>query len=180
MNDKEIILHLQHNKYSLALKGLYSILPDVKQYIKANSGSTDDANDIFQDALVILYKKVHSNNFTLTVSLKSYLLAVIRNCWLQELRKRKKLSLSETNTDLTKEEIDEESNFTFATSAFNLLGEKCKELLIQFYLKKKSFKEIASLLEFSDENIAKNQKYRCMQKAKENYITLSKNSIYAE
>ncbi len=175
MTDKEIIEHLQLNKYSLALKGLYNILPDVKKYIKANSGTTDDAQDIFQDALVVLYKKVHSENFELMTSLKTYLLAVVKNCWLQELRQRKKLPATETAADIAAIEMDEEPGFVFATAAFNLLGEKCRQILILFYFKKQSFKEIAAALAFSDEKTAKNQKYRCMQKAKENYTILSKN-----
>lgn len=178
MNDKQIIEHLQHNKYSLALKGLYNNLGEIKQYIQANSGSVDDAEDIFQDALVILYKKIHSPGFNLTVSLKTYLLAVAKNCWLQELRQRKKIPAGDVVIEPEDNDTTEEPDFDFATTAFKLLGDKCRELLIQFYFKKKSFKEIASLLAFSDELVAKNQKYRCLQKAKENYKTLSNKGIY--
>jgi len=178
MTDKEIIEHLQQNKYSLAVKGLYNILPYVKQYIKANSGTAADAEDILQDALVILYKKVHSGNFTLTVTLKTYLLAIVRNCWLQQLRQQKKMPAGEIINDTPADEITEEPALQLADTAFNLLGEKCKQLLILFYFKKKNFKEIASAIGFSDEKVAKNQKYRCIQKAKENYLILSKNGSH--
>jgi DNA-directed RNA polymerase specialized sigma24 family protein len=85
MTDKTIIEHLRHNKYSMALKGLYDMFPAVNQYIKTNSGFADDARDVFQDTLVVLYKKVHSGDLTLTVPLKVYLLAIAKNCWLQKL-----------------------------------------------------------------------------------------------
>ncbi|MEI2748935.1 MAG: hypothetical protein V9E88_09285 [Ferruginibacter sp.] len=68
--------------------------------------------------------------------------------------------------------INEEAMFSSASAAFNLLGEKCRMLLILFYHKKQSYKEIATALSFSDEKTAKNQKYRCLQKAKENYLTI--------
>lgn len=178
MTDKEIIEHLRNNKYAAALKGMYNILPDVKKYVKANNGTTDDAEDIFQDALVILYKKVQSDNLILTVPLKTYLLAIVKNCWLQELRRRKKLPAAESSNDIAMEELDEEPGFIFAKAAFELLGEKCRQLLIMFYFKKEGYKKIATALAFSDEKTAKNQKYRCLQKAKENYITLSKNSTH--
>jgi hypothetical protein len=55
---------------------------------------------------------------------------------------------------------------------------KCKQLLILFYFKKKSFREIAAALAFSDEKVAKNQKYRCLQKAKENYFSISNNGTH--
>jgi hypothetical protein len=51
-------------------------------------------------------------------------------------------------------------------------------LLILFYFKKKSFREIASSLAFRSENVAKNQKYRCLQKAKDNYLSLSKTDTH--
>ncbi len=175
MTDKEIIEHLRQNKYSAALKGLYNILPLAKKYIRDNNGTTDDAEDIFQDALVVLCKKVQSNDFILSAPLKTYLLAIVKNCWLQELRNRKKLPAGQAVDDIGATEVYEEPGFVFAKAAFDLLGEKCKQLLIMFYFKKEDYKTIAAALAFSDEKIAKNQKYRCLQKAKETYITLSKN-----
>lgn len=178
MTDKEIIEHLQHNKYAAAVKGLYNILPLVKKHILANSGSADDAEDIFQDALVILCKKVQAENFVLTAPLKTYLMAVVKNCWLQQLRQRKKLPASEVAADIVNVETNEEAGFILAQNAFDLLGEKCRQLLVLFYFKQYSFKTIAAELSFSDEKTAKNQKYRCLQKAKENYINLSKNGAH--
>jgi RNA polymerase sigma factor (sigma-70 family) len=178
MTDNEIIKHLQKKKYSAAVKGLYNILPLVKKYIRANNGTPDDAQDIFQDALVILCKKTQAENFVLTAPIKSYLLAIVKNCWLQQLRQRKKLPAAEIVADIAIEEINEEPGFDLAKNAFESLGEKCRQLLILFYFKQQSFKAIAAELSFSDERTAKNQKYRCLQKAKENYINLLKNGTH--
>jgi RNA polymerase sigma factor (sigma-70 family) len=176
MTDKDIIEQLRLNKYSVALKGLYNVFPLVKKHIKANSGTGSDAEDILQDALVILCKKVQAENFLLTAPLKNYLFAIAKNCWLQELRQRKKLPVGESPGEIIQTETGEEPGFILAKAAFDLLGEKCRQLLILFYFKKESFKKIATQLSFSDEKTAKNQKYRCLQKAKETYVTLSKNS----
>lgn len=178
MTDTEIIDQLKKDKFSKAIKGLYSVLPSVKQYIKANNGSGEDAKDVFQDALVVLYKNVQAGEFVLSVTLKTYLMAVVKNCWLRELRKRKKLPPGEAPVDIADTLPKEEPGFSNAKAAFNLLGEKCRQLLILFYFKKKSFKEIAMALSFSDERVAKNQKYRCMEKAKENYLILSKTGTH--
>jgi RNA polymerase sigma factor (sigma-70 family) len=176
MTDKEIIEHLRNNKYQKATNGLYNILPLVKKYISANSGTSDDAKDIFQDALVILYKNVQTESFTLSAPLKTYLLAVTKNLWLQELRRRNKMPVSNEQIDIPEAVPAEEKDFNLATAAFYLLGERCRHLLILFYFKKKTYRELASFLGFGDERTAKNQKYRCLQKAKENYLTLSKSS----
>ena len=178
MTDTEIVEHLRNNKYSKAVNGLYNILPSIKKYICANSGTEEDAKDIFQDALVILYKKVNSTEFVLSASLTTYLNAIAKNLWLTDLRRRKKLPEDKSSTDIADVVTYEETGFTIATTAFNLLGEKCRQLLMLFYFKNKSFKEIAGILAFSDEKIAKNQKYRCIQKAKENYVTLLKNDTH--
>jgi RNA polymerase sigma factor (sigma-70 family) len=172
MTDQDIIENLKFNKYSLVLKGLYKCFPEAKKYILSNNGSEEDAQDIFQDALVILYKKVHSNTLTLTSSLKNYLFAIVKNCWLQELRRRNKNFTGNSEEKIPADEFNEEAMFSSASAAFNLLGEKCKMLLILFYHRKQSYKEIATALSFSDEKTAKNQKYRCLQKAKENYSVI--------
>ncbi len=173
MTDNEIIEYLRQNKYSKALKGLYACLHQVKKHILENNGNNDDVQDVFQDALVILYKKVQEPSFSLTSSLQTYTVAIVKNIWHQELRRKNKFQTTEV-IDIAQETVpDETENFTNANAAFNLLGEKCKQLLTLFYHKKLSFKEIAAQLAFSDEKTAKNQKYRCLQKAKENYNTLT-------
>jgi len=174
MTDKQIIEFLRNNKYQKAVNGLYDVLSSVKKYILSNSGTSDDAKDFSQDALVVLYKNVQSDSFTLTVPLKTYLLAIVKNLWLQELRRRNKIPITSDQPEIPDITSNEDKNFDIAKAAFNLLGERCRQLLILFYFKKKTYRELASFLQFGDERTAKNQKYRCLQKAKENYLTLSK------
>lgn len=178
MTDQEIIEYLKRDKYAHALRGLYNTLPAVKKYILSNNGTADDAMDIFQDVLVILYNKVRQPDFLLSSGLHSYLLAIAKNCWLYELRQRKKIPTVETAIDIAETTTSEENEFMIASKAFNLLGEKCRKLLILFYYRKQSFKEIAAHLSFSDVRVAKNQKYRCLQKAKEHYLHLSKSDSH--
>jgi RNA polymerase sigma factor (sigma-70 family) len=175
MTDTGIIDHLKNNKYSKAINGLYSFFPSVNKFIVSNNGASQDAEDIFQDALVILYKKVNSSDFQLTSSLKTYLHAIVKNLWHEELRKRRKIPVLQGDHDLPDEVATyNDASLKIAEAAFTLLGKKCRQLLIQFYLMKKSFRQIAVSLSFSDEKVAKNQKYRCLQKAKENFLQLSK------
>src|SRR5689334_17553065 len=100
MTDKQIIEFLRNNKYQKAVNKLYDVLSTVKNYIRSNNGTTDDAEDIFQDALVVLYKNVQSNSFALTVPLKTYLLAIVKNLWWQELRRRNKIPVTSGQADI--------------------------------------------------------------------------------
>lgn len=174
MTDQQILEHIKFHRYPAALDGLYSGLPAVKKYITANSGSADDAQDMFQDALVILCRKVNAQDFVLTAPLKTYLFSIVKNCWLQQLKQRRNAALI---TELPANDESEEAAFMLAQAAFNSLGEKCRSLLTMFYFEKKSYQAIAETLGFGDDKTAKNQKYRCLQKAKESYFNLSKQQI---
>jgi len=61
---------------------------------------------------------------------------------------------------------EKEERLTITLSAFESLGQACKDLLKQFYFHKMSLKSIAESLEM-EEASAKNKKYRCIQKLKE-------------
>jgi RNA polymerase sigma factor (sigma-70 family) len=173
MKDTEILEHLKSDRYRKAVRGLYDCFPAVRQLVMSNSGNREDAEDIFQEALLILYKKARSADFELTSTIKTFIVGISRNLWYAELRRKGKDAVI-VNFEMVQDEIvnDNEQQYKMAEMAFNLLGEKCKQLLILFYFKKKSMSEVARILEFSNEKVAKNQKYRCLEKAKDNFINL--------
>lgn len=180
MTDEEIIQSLQQGNQTAALKKLYQYYPAVRQMILQNNGNRHDAEDIYQEALIILCRKLKEKDFQLTSGLKTFLYSISRLQWMNELRKRKKdISTSLDVTGEKESEIEklngylrEEEKFKKAETALMKLGNKCQKLLQLFYAQKKTFKEIADALDFSNEKVAKNQKYRCMEKARENYAQL--------
>ena len=182
MKDEDIIELLKNNNYKKSAEKLYSYFPVVKKHILKNNGAKQDAEDVFQEALVILIRKVQSEQFKLTSSLNTYLYSICRYLWNDELKKKnRRADLNvDGNLDTLKNEdvselVKEESDLKMAEKAFNGLGDKCKDLLQLFYFAKLSMKEIAEKLDFSSEKVAKNQKYRCIEKAKENLNTLKNN-----
>ncbi|MCC6371664.1 MAG: sigma-70 family RNA polymerase sigma factor [Bacteroidia bacterium] len=180
MKDAEIIKDIRAGDYSRSAKHLYVYYPVVKKFVLSNSGRREDAEDIFQDALVILFGKVKASEFQLTSTLNTYLYSICKNLWHERLRRlNKELS---TNKDLIGtlpdhdeliKSIEENSKTKKAFEAVALLGEKCRQLLTLFYFKKMSMALIAQQLRFSSEKLAKNQKYRCIEKAKEIYSSLN-------
>ncbi|MCE3228041.1 MAG: polymerase, sigma-24 subunit, subfamily [Bacteroidetes bacterium] len=178
MNDKEIIKLISEKSYNKVVKNLYGYFPVIKKYIIKNSGTKSDAEDIFQDALLVLFKKTEKGNFELTSSLNTFLFGISRNLWKEQLRKNKKevYSTVENQADVTEDfssATEEYQKSKKAVEALSQLGEKCKQLLHLFYYKKLSMAEIASKLGFAGEKGAKNQKYRCLEKAKEIYSSLN-------
>lgn len=175
MTDQEIINLLKDGRYDKAMKTLYKSFPVLKKWVLKNSGTKADAEDVFQDVLLVLCKKIKESDFQLTSTLATYMTGIGKNLWLSQLRKRKitPSNIEGEELELVDHSLNEsEQVFTLAEQAFALLGEKCKELLIMFYHKKESMSAIATKLGFSTDRVAKNQKYRCLEKAKENYIQL--------
>lgn len=149
----------------------------VANIVLTNSGSKDDADDIFQDTVIVLYEKIKSGTFVLTSSLKTYLYSVSKNLWLYRLRqivRDSKLNESflavpaeDFNVDYYYEENNRQDKMT---EYIQLLGDSCKKILLMFYYEKLSTKAIAAKLELAGSDYVKTQKYRCLQKLKSLYL----------
>ena len=64
-SDEEILRGLRRERQD-ALKQIYKIVyPSVLAYIKNNSGSEDEAQDIFQEAMIVFYQKAMNEEFKL-------------------------------------------------------------------------------------------------------------------
>ena len=173
MDDKLVITLLRTDKHAQGFSALYDHYPPIEKMIYRNGGTRHDAKDIYQEALIILYNKAKDENFRLTAKLSTYLFSVCRFLWMDEIKKRGKIptdKLSEENDpglheDMNKE-LEKEKELQLAEKAISSLGEKCREILILFYMDRKSMAEIAELLGYSSENTAKNQKFKCLESAR--------------
>src|SRR3989339_368770 len=58
-------------------------------FIKKNNGDDDDANDVFQEAIIIMYRKIKDNSLILDCSFDTYLYSICRFLWMKQLEKRK-------------------------------------------------------------------------------------------
>lgn len=169
MSDQKILEFFKNGHREKAFAKLYELHPKIEKLILSKGGSKQDASDVFQEALIVLYRKLQTTDFVLTSSLYTYLYAVSRNIWSNSYKQQSKIpqnELDETQMDVVKN-IQQEKKYQFAERAFSELGERCQQLLLMFYHKKMSFQTIADLMHFKSEKIAKNQKYKCLQKAKD-------------
>ncbi len=138
-----------------------------------NSGYPDDARDIFQEAMIVLYEKVRSGSFELNCQLKTYLYSVCRRLWLKRLGQLQR-SFSEVenleDTVPVEDELErhEQRNrdFQIMEQSMNSLGEPCRSLLEAYYLETKSMVEIAADFGYTNADNAKNQKYKCLMRLK--------------
>ena len=76
------------------------VLPSIIYWVKQNSGSELEARDIFQDAMIILFKKLGTGHLELICSIKTYLKAICQNLWLNQLRKKTLPAPPEINEEM--------------------------------------------------------------------------------
>lgn len=145
----------------------------VQSMILGNNGTVDDARDVFQEAMMVLYDKAKSGQFELNCLLKTYIFSVSRRLWLKRLQQLQKYSyevdsLPETipvEDDLEQSEREERA-FHLMEKAMMGLGEPCRSLLTAYYLEKKNMADIAGSFGYTNADNAKNQKYKCLTRLK--------------
>tara|TARA_R110002051_G_scaffold131376_2_gene205263 strand:+ start:4460 stop:5002 length:543 start_codon:yes stop_codon:yes gene_type:complete len=171
MSDQKILELYRNGNREKAFKNLYKLYPRIEKLIVSKGGKKEDALDVFQESLIILNRNLENSNFQLSSSFYTYLYSVSRFVWNDFQKKHDKQLI----LDISRAEIEihnnvlEEKKYENAENAFKKLGKRCQQILQLFYYKAKSFKEITKEMNFSSEKIAKNQKYKCLVKAKEIY-----------
>lgn len=100
-SDEEIIDGLK-KRNNQTLQYIYKNHYDpVRQLIINNSGSDDDAEDVFQEALIIVFKRLNKGDeFELTSTFKTYIYSVCRLIWLKKLRDLRKMDVTELNREM--------------------------------------------------------------------------------
>ena len=153
--------------------------PLIRFLVMENGGAGEDAEDIFQDGIIIIYNKISLNELKLTSSFKTYMYSVCRNLWLQKLNKRKaifdKLTDVEEYIDLPKDvlheaSIEETELHRIIQIHFLSLADDCQKLL-RLFIKNIPLREIASMLGYKTEKYAKTRKYLCKEELKKRIAT---------
>jgi RNA polymerase sigma factor (sigma-70 family) len=151
--------------------------PTIKFLITTNSGTETDAEDVFQDALIVLFRKIAKESLILTSSFKTFLYSICRNLWLQRLDRRvfsneflEMEDLSEMHDDLHLEQPEEDyEKYRLFQQHFLRLSLDCQKVL-RLFMGKTSLKEIADIMGFKTEKYAKTRKFMCKEKLKNSII----------
>jgi len=174
INNSDIIFNLQSDnlkKRNEALDFVYkSYYPIIKSMIMDNSGSQVEAEDIFQDSMIVLYSNARKADFKLTCTLKTYLFSIARNLWLNKLKMSNRMVIKPINTEIIELSSEESEIATLnprqmtIKRQFENLGHQCKEVLYKFYYHRMSMHSIAKDMGLANEQVAKNKKSRCLKK----------------
>ncbi len=167
----------------------------VENYVLKNNGTKEDAQDIFQETLIVFFEKLKQEDFYLTASLKTYIIAISKNMWLNVLRKNKKTtvySLVTSNTNSGNSDDNENSfsqnlleKHTFILSQsfdeelenekpllekfddyFSRLTSHCQNLLSTIVEDEKTTEEIQKEFGYTTRHNLHNQKHKCVKQLK--------------
>lgn len=167
-NDKKSVEVIYSQNYNL-----------IQALVVNNSGTIDDAKDLFQEAMMVLFEKARSGNFELNCQIRTYLYSIARRLWLKKLNtgNRQIADFDDTNEtmilvdDDIQEHEEKDAAFEMMHNAISNLGEPCKSLLESFYFKNKSMLDIAQDFGYTNAENAKTQKYKCLMRLKKLFFS---------
>jgi RNA polymerase sigma factor (sigma-70 family) len=150
----------------------------IQNMVFKNSGTDDDAKDVYQEAMIDVVLQIKNGKLDqLSSRLSTYLYSICYYKWIDRLRKKGRMMESGFDDDLDGVVIQEEestSPYLLAMEkVMSQIGEKCRNILQFFYYEKLPMAQIANRMGFVDDNSAKSQKNKCMDKAR----GMAKNSI---
>lgn len=140
-------------------------------FIIGKGGTRQDGQDVFQEAVVALISIIRNDKFRGDSTIKTFLISVAKNIWLNEMRKRQSAGNREKVFEEGKEDIEADiSSYISGREARNQfrtllgkLGENCQKILLLFYYEDMPMKEMVQHLPYENEQVVRNKKYKCLQ-----------------
>ncbi|TKG95837.1 sigma-70 family RNA polymerase sigma factor [Puteibacter caeruleilacunae] len=170
---KEEILNGILKNDNLVLQYVYKkFFYKINFYIRKNRGNDEDAHDIFQEAIIIIYRKLKQNQLEIVSSkFETYLFAVCKMLWLKQLEVRRNEQVDlydnqeyfeDVDTEDMQEVIEKHERYRLYQKHFKNLGKDCQKIL-QLYFDKVPLKQIAHIMGYKSEMYAKKRKYKCKE-----------------
>jgi RNA polymerase sigma factor (sigma-70 family) len=172
--DEHLLQDLQQNQIDKAVAELYSLYHESVTSLVIGMGALpDDAEDVFQDTILSFVNTVRSGRFRGESSIKTFMVAIARHLWMNEMRSRKRRdernkmysSLEQLTTAAPQDAIIVKSDAI--EKLFDKIGDICKKLLTGFYFEKKSMKDLLAETAFQNEQVLRNKKVKCLKHVKD-------------
>jgi len=170
ISDRDLLTGIR-NKDKQIIHYIYlKLLPVVKRHIVNNSGTEFMAEDIFQDALLILFNKIRADEIYLSSSFSTYFVAICKNLWLNQLRKNRNSTVYFTdeierfNTieDAYQPGLDMDFTRLFKKHFRRLSGKS--QMVLYLHFNQVTPLEVAKQMGFKNKEYAISRKYKCLKK----------------
>jgi RNA polymerase sigma factor (sigma-70 family) len=141
----------------------------ISSFVKNNSGNDADAEDLFQEAMMVLVEKLRQDQFQLTASINTYIYAICKNLWFKKLRDRNfELSVDEMEAvgfiDSINDSIENEKTYLEKLKGYMLkITAHCNKFIHDVFFKEKAIEQIQKDYGYSTRHNAQNQKHKCVE-----------------
>lgn len=174
LSDAQVIKALQDGTIlETAVRYLYqSYFDKLTYFVRQNSGSEQDAEDYFHEALVVFIEMIRQGKFRGQSSIKTLLYSILRNLWCSELKRRSRAKQREKHyheqsepvtTDIQQLLTQHETNRQ-VLALIEQLEEKYRKILLLYYYEQMPMKQIFRVMGYQNEQVARNMKCKGMKK----------------
>ncbi len=180
-SDQEILHNINLNKdLDESIGFLYeSHYKKLSIFITQNSGTAEDAEDIFQEVVVTFIELVQEKKFRGDSSIGTFLMALNKNMWYNELKRRGRSKIRVEKFESEKITVEEDLSNILVNRELKLqvmdlvstLGETCKKILVAFYYDNLSMSEILTFLKYENEQVVRNKKYKCLKQLSQTLVS---------
>jgi RNA polymerase sigma factor (sigma-70 family) len=179
ITDEALIKGIREDDRQLISALYVKHFPMIRKLVLDNSGSEEEAKDVYQEAIIVFYENIRTKGFNLTCKITTYLYSISRNIWLKQLQRRmpqaNDLNDHKLITDVTRDfEKHEEKQLRLrkVNMALEEIGDPCNSILTYFFFNQLSMEEIAGKMGYTNALNAKNQKYKCFKRLKKIVLQL--------
>ncbi len=179
LTEEDLIEGIRTNNHQVVRRAYSLFYPGIEHFITNNSGSIQDAKDLYQEAFIILIQNIQKDIFREESKIKTYLYSICRRQWLKILNSRKHYISDfddyEDYFEFELHELDEldarKERISRMYSVIKEMGDPCMSIIKRFYLNKQTMSQIAQEMGYTNAENAKNQKYKCFKRLKKLYFS---------
>ncbi len=184
-SNSALIKQLQHGSGS-ALDEVFTYLyrssyQGVLLFIQKHNGRAEDAEDVFHDGLIALLKLARRGQLPEDLKVEAYLFSICRNLWFKQLQKKKStiapehLPMSGPLEELPVYRMMKAEEREQIVRLLEKIGADCRQVLLYYYYNRMRMRDIAQLMGYASEQVAKNRKSECMKKLRKLFFSSDEN-----
>ena len=153
--DERMLNHLYKDHYTM-----------IRNFVLKNNGDEEVVEDILQESVIAVWRNVHKNEFILQSKLSTYVMAIAKNLWFKELKKKTRFKYVDESDQIPEmsEPIQLDLDAHLIVQMVKEMDETCRKLLSYFYFDGYDNKLIAEKLGFANTDSVKSKKYQCFKK----------------
>lgn len=172
LEEKDIISYIKKGDKRVAVENLYKLYSQkIQKYIRSKGANKEDAEDIFQEALLVFYKKAIEEPIDNDFNVGGFLMSIAQNKWYTQLRRKEMMTRHHQEILHIEEKVSKQYVYDYSkerenvmTQILSVVGENCHKLLSLVLYENLSLKEVAKQMGYSSEDVAKMTHHRCKKK----------------